>query len=207
MTQVLERETDVSIAPMMLEMDGLRFREAQFFKFCAQNKGWRIERTAGGKIIIMEPVGGTGSSGNAMLTHLFMAWALQDGTGTIFDATAGFKLPNGAIRSPDVSWVRNSRLKKIPKEERDQFLALCPDFVMEFRSPSDRMVNLKDKMREYLENGARLGWLLDSVRKEAVIYRAGEDSEKISNPRELSGEQVLKGFVLDVGRVWEAMDW
>jgi Uma2 family endonuclease len=142
-----------------------------------------------------------------MLTHLFTAWAIEEGTGTIFDATAGFKLPNKAIRFPDVSWVKNSRLKKLPKNERDAFLQSCPDFVLEFRSPSDRMTNLDAKMREYIENGARLGWLLDSIRKEAVIYRPSQAPQKISNPRELAGEQVLKGFVLDVKRVWAAMNW
>jgi Uma2 family endonuclease len=155
----------------------------------------------------MEPVGGTGSSGNSMLNYLLMEWALKDGRGTVFEATAGFKLPNGAIRSPDVSWVKNSRLKKLSRDERDAFLPLCPDFVLEFRSPSDRMANLDAKMREYIANGARLGWLLDSIRKEAVIYRPSQAPEKIQNPRELSGEQVLKGFVLDVKRVWAAMNW
>src|SRR4051812_35348041 len=104
MVEVLEHE--VSSPAMVLEMDPVQWTDAEFFRFCVRNKGWRIERAADGNIIIMEPVGGTGSSGNAMLTHLFMAWALEDGTGTIFDATAGFKLPNGAIRSPDVAWVK-----------------------------------------------------------------------------------------------------
>src|SRR4051794_35379739 len=136
MAAVLEH--DVSVPARVLEMDPVRWGDDEFFRFCIRNKDWRIERAANGNITIMEPVGGTGSSGNSMLNYLFMAWALKDGAGTIFEATAGFKLPNGAIRSPDVSWVKNSRLKKIPAEERDGFLPLCPDFVMEFRSPSDR---------------------------------------------------------------------
>jgi Uma2 family endonuclease len=205
MPEVLEH--DVSAPTMVLEMDPVQWTDKEFFRFCVRNKGWRIERAADGNIIIMEPVGGTGSSGNAMLTHLFVTWALKDGTGTVFDATAGFKLPNGAIRSPDVSWVKNSRLRKIQRDERDEFLPLCPDFALEFRSPSDRMTKLTAKMSEYMANGVRLGWLLDSIRKEAVIYRPNAEPEKLRNPRQLFGEGVLKGFVLEVEQVWAAMNW
>lgn len=131
---------------------------------------------------------------------------MRDWTGKIFDSSAGFKLPNKATRSPDVSWVKNERLKKLREKDWQRFLPLCPDFVAELRSRTDRMEVLKAKMEEYIKCGARLGWLLDSIHHEVYIYRPGEEVEKLIDPDEISGEKVLKGFVLNVREVWAAME-
>lgn len=180
--------------------------DQQFFQFCQLNRDLRIERSAEGDLIIMPPAGGSSSHGNAELTYLFQAWARWEGTGQIFDSSGGFKLPNGATRSPDVSWVCDERLDQLDEEEWEKFLPVCPDFVLELRSPSDPLRMVKQKMEEYMKNGARLGWLLDAQRRQVHIYRPGEPPEVLSDPPRLSGEPVLRGFALDLPQVWAAME-
>jgi Uma2 family endonuclease len=204
MAEVLE---DVGMEPMVLRTEDLRLTDDEFFDFCVRNKGWRIERAANGNIEIMLPAGCAGSSGNAELTFQFKLWARKEGTGRVFDCSAGFKLPNRAVRSPDVAWVRKSRLKAFSRAAKEKFLPLCPDFVLELRSPSDRYAALQRKMEEYIRYGARLGWLLEPNSKEVSIYRPGERPEILVDPEELSGESVLKGFILDVQAVWEQIDF
>ncbi len=190
----------VHTSPVM-EMD-----DEQFFRFCRLNRDLRIERTAEGDLIIMPPAGGSSGRGNAELTYLFQAWARREGTGQIFDSSTGFKLPNGATRSPDVSWVRSERLDLLSDEQWEKFLPLCPDFVLELRSPSDSLRVVIQKMEEYMRDGARLGWLLDAPRKQVHVYRIGEPPELLENPLQLSDEPVLHGFVLDLPQVWAAME-
>lgn len=180
-----------------LEMD-----EKQFFEFCQLNRDLRIERTAEGDLEIMPPTGGGTGSRNAILVHLLMGWTLRDGTGVAFDSSTGFVLPNGATRSPDASWVRRDQLVDLSPEQKERFLPLCPDFVVELRSPTDRLENLREKMREYLENGARLGWLIDPEERKVYVYEAGKEARSLENPGELSGDPVLPGFVLDLRHVW-----
>ncbi len=193
--------------PMVLQTTGaLRMNDEEFFEFCARNREWRIERSAKGDILIMPPVGGSGSSGNARLIYFFEAWAMRDGTGRVFDSSGGFRLRNGATRSPDVSWVRNERLAVLSEREWSRFLPLCPDFVLELRSPSDLMEDLQAKMEEYMAGGAKLGWLLDPQSREVYVYRPQSDPQKLTGAAEISGETVLSGFVLDVRQVWAAME-
>lgn len=193
--------------PMVLQTTGaLRMDDEAFFEFCARNREWRIERSAKGDILIMPPVGGSGSSGNARLIYYFEAWAMREGTGRVFDSSGGFKLRNGATRSPDVSWVRKGRLAGLSEREWSRFLPLCPDFVLELRSPSDLMEDLHAKMEEYIACGARLGWLLDPERREVFVYRPEGNPEKLSDPAKVPGELVLNGFVLDLRQVWAAME-
>jgi Uma2 family endonuclease len=180
--------------------------DEQFFQFCQLNRDLRIERNAEGDLIIMPPAGGSTGRGNAELIYLFEDWSRRDGAGRIFDSSTGFKLPNGATRSPDVSWVRNERLDRVSDEEWKKFLPLCPDFVLELRSPSDTLRGIQEKMEEYMANGASLGWLLDAPALQVHIYRPEEAPERIENPRELSGDPLLRGFVLDVRQVWAAME-
>jgi len=169
-----------------------------FTRLCAANPELRLERTARGVIEAMPPAfGGTGAR-NSRLTSQIGHWAWNDGTGTAFDSSAGFTLPNGAIRSPDTSWIRNERWRALTEEQReDSFSPICPDFVVELRSRSDRMKKLRKKMREYIAQGARLGWLLDPKRGIAEIYRPGRPVERLVKSATLSGEDVLPGFVLD----------
>jgi len=180
--------------------------DESLFRFCQINSELRIERTADGKLIIMPPEGGSSGLGNSKLNQAFENWADADGTGRVFGPSAGFILPNKAMRAPDVSWILKERLARLTKEEMKKFLPLCPDFVLELRSESDSTSVLKAKMEEYIANGARLGWLLDPIKKQAHIYRPTKDPETLTNPEKISGEPVLKGLVLDVPAIWTAME-
>ncbi len=182
-----------------IEMD-----EKQFFEFCQLNRDWRIERTAEGDLEIMPPTGGETSNRNIELAAQVQLWTRQDNTGAAFDSSGGFALPNGAVRSPDAAWVRREQLANLTAEQKRRFLPLCPDFVIELRSPSDSLTTVQAKMREYLENGARLGWLLDPQERKAHVYRPGEAPQVSENPAKLSGEPELPGFVLDLRPIWES---
>jgi len=168
----------------------------EFWEFCMRNRELRIEMTKEGQMIIMLPVGGEGSSRNFLLTGRFSVWVETDGTGVGFDSSGGFKLPNKAKRSPDASWVRRERWEALTDKERKRFVPLCPDFVVELRSASDRLKKLQQKMEEYIENGAQLGWLIDPIEKKVHIYRPGAPVEILDQPKEISGEPLLKGFML-----------
>ncbi|MGB3237381.1 MAG: Uma2 family endonuclease, partial [Geitlerinemataceae cyanobacterium] len=122
--------------------------------------------------------------------------------GVAFDSSGGFILPNGARRSPDASWVSRQRWESLTPEQRRGFVPLCPDFVVELRSATDRLSKLQEKMLEYRENGARLGWLIDPQNKRVEIYRPGQEVEVLEHPMELSGEDILPGFVLNLRRIW-----
>ncbi|MDH3605274.1 MAG: Uma2 family endonuclease [Candidatus Tectomicrobia bacterium] len=176
--------------------------DEQFVKLCALNPEMRLEYTRTGDLVIMPPAGGETSSSNAELIYYFVAWRKQVGSGRIFDSSGGFVLPNGAKRSPDVSWVRRERWESLSPDAQRSFPPLCPDFVLELRSPSDRLVTLQEKMQEYLDNGARLGWLIDPIDRVVYVYRPGETMERLDDPREVSGEPVLMGFVLRLSDIW-----
>ena len=139
----------------------LELTDDQFFELAGINRDLRMERNAQGELIVMPPTGGQTGDRNSEINMHLRLWAKRDGTGTTFDSSSGFILPNGAVRSPDASWVTRSRLDALTDEQRRKFLPLCPDFVVELRSPTDSLSVLQDKMQEYLDNGARLGWLID----------------------------------------------
>ena len=181
----------------------LEMSEEQFFEFCRINRDWRIERTAEGDLEIMPPTGGETSSRNFNLVLQLGAWAERDGSGVGFDSKGGFILPSGAMRSPDACWVRKEHLAGLTTEQKRKFLPLCPDFVIELRSPSDPLPSLVAKMREYLENGARLGWLLDPGERKVHVHQPEEGVQVLKNPQKVSGDPVLPGFVLDLRPIWE----
>lgn len=174
----------------------------EFAKLCALNPEMRLEYTSTGDLIIMTGTGGWTGHTNARLTRLFDTWAEAEGSGFVFDSSTVFILPNGAKRSPDVCWIRRERWETLSTDEQSGFPPLGPDFVLELRSPSDRLLTLQDKMQEYLDNGARLGWLIDPFERVIYIYRPGEAVERLDDPREVSGEPVLAGFVLQLGNIW-----
>jgi Uma2 family endonuclease len=176
--------------------------DRDFFEFCRLNQDLRFERTDEGDLIIMPPTGGETGRRNFILTGLFNAWADKDGTGVGFDSSTGFALPNGAKRSPDLAWVKRSRWEALTEREREEFPPLCPDFVVELRSSSDRLDALQSKMREYLDNGARLGWLIDPEEKKVYVYRPDEKVACLENPEAVSGDPILPGFILDLQRLW-----
>ena len=176
--------------------------DEQFFDLCQKNRDFKFERTASGVLVIMSPTGGETSNRNIELSYQLQAWSRQNNLGKAFDSSGGFKLPNGADRSPDASWVQRDRWDGLTSEQREKFIPLCPDFVVELRSASDRLKNLQDKMQEYRENGAKLGWLIDPKNKKVEIYRPDREVEILENPQTLSGENVLPGFVLDLTAIW-----
>lgn len=176
--------------------------DEQFFQLCQNNPELRIERTATGELVIMPPTGsGTGKRNFNLNTQLGI-WAEQDGSGVGFDSSTGFKLPNGANRSPDAAWILNDRWNALALEQQERFAPIAPDFVIELRSRTDSLETLEAKMQEYLENGVRLGWLLAPQTPQAKIYRQGQPVEISQAPIALSGEDVLPGFVLDWSRVF-----
>jgi Uma2 family endonuclease len=186
--------------PPTLELQ-INLTDEQFFQLCQNNRDLRFERTADGELIIMPPTGGDTSDRNADLTYQLRGWNRENKLGKSFDSSGGFKLPNGADRSPDASWIKIERWEALTPEEREKFLPLCPDFVVELRSPSDSLEKLQAKMQEYIDNGARLGWLIDPQRKVVEIYRPNQKVEIRSSPTTLSGEDVLPGFVLDLSPI------
>ena len=151
----------------------------------------------------MPPTGGEISNPNAELTMQVGIWIRRDGTGVAFDSNGGFILPNGAMRSPDTSWASREQLTNLTAKQKQKFLPLCPDFVVELRSPSDPLRSLEAKMREYLENGARLGWLIDPGEKRVHVYQPEEEVLILENPQKISGDPVLQGFILDLKPIWE----
>jgi Uma2 family endonuclease len=181
----------------------LHVTPAQFASLAAANRELRLERTATGELIVTPPTGSETGNRNLQLGYFLVRWIEEEGGhGLAFDSSSGFELPNGANRSPDVSWVCQERWDALTPEQRQGFAPLCPDFVVELRSASDRLKDLRAKMQEYLENGARLGWLIDPKHKRVEIYRPGQAVEMLENPIALSGEQVLPGFTLTLKRVW-----
>jgi Uma2 family endonuclease len=185
------------------EPSKLRMNDEEFFEFCQLNPELRIERTSGGDIIVMAPTGGKTGRRNARLIAAFGIWAEKDGSGQFFDSSTEFILPNGAGRAPDLSWIRNERWLALTEKQQEQFPPLCPNFVVELRSPTDQLETLKTKMEEYVANGAELGWLIDSLERKVHIFRPDMAPEVLEGPREVSGEPLLKGFVLDVQVLWD----
>ncbi len=174
----------------------------EFWEFCVKNPKLRAELTKEGDVIIMPPTGFETSDRNLEILLQLGNWAKKDKTGIATESNAGFVLPNGATRSPDAAWTLKARLEKFTKEERQKFLPLCPDFVVELRSASDTLKDLKEKLEEFIENGARLGWLIDPQNKTVYVYRPDSETETLKNPETLSGEDVLENFILDLKEIW-----
>lgn len=180
----------------------LQLVNEQFFEFCQANKALRIERTAQGDCEIMAPTGGETSWRNSSLIAQLYNWAEQEGSGVVFDSSGGFILPNGAIRSPDVSWVKKTRLLSLTPEQKQRFLPLCPDVVIELQSPSDHAKNLQDKMWEYIENGANLGWLIAPEARQVFVFQPQKAMVSLERPEFLSADELLIGFRLAMQKIW-----
>ncbi len=176
--------------------------DEEFSKLCALNRDMRLEYTRTGDLIIMPPTSSETGERNAELTVDFGIWNRRTRAGRLFDSSAGFTLPNGAKRSPDVSWISHERWDALSDDDKRGLAKICPDFVLELRSSSDNLRVLRDKMQEYLDNGARLGWLIDPIERVVYVYRSGEVVERLETPGEVSGELVLPGFVLRLSAVW-----
>jgi Uma2 family endonuclease len=181
----------------------IELTDDQLYELCQINQELWIERTAEGDLVIMPPEGGETNNRTITLVTSLTQWAGQDGTGVTFGSSGGFMLPNGAMRAPDAAWVLRSRLASLTSEQKQKFLPLCPDFVAEIRSPSDRLSTVQAKMQEYLDNGARLGWLFDPSNRVVYVYQPNQPVERLENPATISGDPVLPGFVLDLQLIWE----
>lgn len=177
--------------------------DEQFFEFCQVNRDLHIERNKYGEILIMPPTGSeTGNRENNILGQLWV-WSEQDGTGITFSSSTGFKLSTGAERSPDASWIKLERWNALSLEQQQKFAPICPDFVVELRSPSDNLQPLQEKMQEYMrEPGIQLGWLIDRKHHKVYIYRPDQPEECLDQPTTISGDPVLPGFILDMSKVW-----
>lgn len=174
-----------------------------FWELCQANRDLRLELTATGDVIIMPPTHSWTGKQNSGLNGQLWAWNDQTGLGIVFDSSTGFTLPNGAVRSPDASWVSSERWEALTEiQQKEEFSPLSPDFVIELRSSSDSLKKLREKMQEYLDNGVGLGWLIDTTKKQVEIYRLGQDIEILESPTTLLGEDILPGFVLDLNKIW-----
>jgi Uma2 family endonuclease len=194
----------VEIHPVVLRLKPvIHLTDDQLFELCQLNRDWRIEYTAQGELIVMPPTGGETGNQNAELTFQVQSWARSDQTGVAFDSSSGFMLPNGATRSPDAAWVRRSRLAELTRDQKQKFLPLCPDFVIELRSPTDNLQALQTKMQEYLDNGAQLGWLIDPLTRRFYIYLPQSPPQIIEAPSTVSAQPLLPNFMLNLQTIWD----
>lgn len=174
----------------------------QFYEFCRLNDELRIERDGEGEVSIMPPAGWKTAAINAEITFQLQRWARGNRTGQAVDSSAGYVLSNGAIRSPDASWVSHERLAPLTIEQQSGFRPVCPDFVIELRSPTDLIAALKNKMAQYVACGASLGWLIDPANRRVLVYRPGSDTEELDSPTSVSGDPFLQSFRLTLGEIW-----
>jgi Uma2 family endonuclease len=176
--------------------------DEELMRFCAENDALRVERDVNGELIVMSPSGsGTGQK-NSDLIYQLTAWARETNSGATFDSNAGFTLPDGSMRSPDAAWIAWPRWNALTKQEQDGFAPICPEFVIELRSPSDSLTELQAKMRLWIANGAEVAWLVDPSRKTVEVYRPGREAEVLEGGSAVEGDGPVAGFVLELGRVW-----
>ncbi len=185
-------------SPLQLSID---LTDEQFWQLCQRNRDYCFERNAEGDLIVMSPTGSDTGRRNLDIIVQLGNWNKQNKLGVAFDSSTGFKLPNGAERSPDASWVRKETWESLTDAEKERFAPICPDFVVELRSKSDALKPLQEKMQEYINNGAKLGWLIDRQNQQVEIYRQDRAVETIKSPQTLLGEDILPGFVLDLTEI------
>jgi Uma2 family endonuclease len=180
----------------------IHMTDEQFYQLCQANSDVKFERNAAGELIIIAPTGGEIGGYNAEIITDFVIWNRQTKLGKVFDSSTCFNLPKGGDRSPDVSWVAIERWNQLSPEQQRKFPPIAPDFVLELLSPSDSLEKTQAKMQEYLDNGVRLGWLIDRDNRSVKIYRINQSVEELTNPEHLSGEDILPGFLLNINLVW-----
>lgn len=185
-----------------LNLRSIELTDRQFYRLCQDNPELRLELTAQKELVMMSPTGTRTGWRNSKLTQRLANWADEDGTGLTFDSSTGFTLPNGAKRSPDAAWVRYERWEALSEDEQEGFAPFCPDFVAELRSTHDYLETLQEKMEEYLANGAKLGWLLDAKNRRVYVYRPAQMVECLDDPKTISGDPTLPGFVFDLAGIW-----
>ena len=189
-----------SAIPLAIQLPGMTHQG--FVKFCLANRELRIERTANGDIIVTPPAFSDTSHSNGRLIQQLFNWADQDGTGIVFESSGDFTLPNGATRSPDAAWILLERLHTLTPEQQASFAPICPDFAIELRSASDTLKSLQTKMQEYLDNGLRLGFLIDRKTKTVYVYRPNKAVTILENPTIVDGNPELPGLTLTLKQIW-----
>jgi len=199
-TPTISESTDY--VPTVFDFSPLSLTDEQFESLCRNHPDLSFEMSAEGELIIVPPTLPYTGQKNADLIFEVGIWAKKDKTGIVFDSSTLFTFPNGAKRSPDVSWVVREKWDNLSETERRRFSKLVPDFVIELRSFSDSLKTLQKKMAEYIGNGVRLGWLIDPLEQKVHVYRAVVEVEILDNPENVSGEDVLKGFELKVREIW-----
>ena len=174
----------------------------QFEQLCAEYTELRLELTSTGELIVMPPTGSQTGVRNANLTTQLGVWTTKDGRGVCFDSSSMFALPNDARRSPDASWVKREKWNSLTDKQKEGFAPICPDFVVELRSPSDRLSRVRAKVVEYMENGALLGWLIDPFERRVYVYQPEQELVVLENPETVSGDPLLPGFTLNMTELW-----
>jgi Uma2 family endonuclease len=183
---------------LTLNLDTVHLTDEQFYQLCTRNRELQFELTSSGELLVMAPVGGESGNQEASLITDVEIWNRRTRLGFVFSSSTVFKLPSGANRSPDVAWVQKERWEALTPEQRRKFPPIAPDFVIELRSATDDLETLQAKMQEYLDNGVRLGWLINPQVQQVEIYRSQQPVEVQNLPTALSGETVLPGFVLQL---------
>lgn len=183
---------------VVLNLNSVNLTEEQFYNLCQDNENLRLKPTAQGELLIMPPIAGKSGKRETELITDVNIWNRQTQLGEVFSSSTGFRLPKVGERSPDVAWVSRDRWESLSLQEQEKFPPLCPDFVIELRSRSDSLSSLQDKMLEYLDNGLRLGWLIDPQEQRVEIYRPSQPVEILALPVRLSGEEVLPDFTLEL---------
>jgi Uma2 family endonuclease len=201
--QVVTDPIDISHDWLIHVSTRRRVTRAEYRAFCEANRDLRIERSAEGELIVRAPAYSRTGNQNAEVTSQLYVWAKQNGTGIAFDSSAGFDLPDGSNRSPDASWILKSRIESLRPEQREEYWEICPDFVVELRSSSDRLRDLQGKMQEYLACGAQLGWLIDPLERKVWVYRPGKQVETFEEPMTLTAGPPMPDFVLDLAPIWD----
>ena len=187
--------------PISLKINTKSWTSDEYFDFCRKHEDLQIETNKDGDLLIMPPTGAETGNKNAEIIIEIGIWARKNKQGKVFDSNTEFELPSGAKKSPDASWILKERYYALTLEQRQKIPPICPDFVVELRSKSDRLKPIPDKMAEYIENGVRLGWLIDPYKKQVHIYRKNGEIEILDEPKTVSGEDVLAGFELDLAEI------
>ncbi len=195
-------QADEYIPPELIELTHHSVTPEQFEELCSKYSDLRLELTSTGELIVMPGTGSQTGVRNADLTFQLTLWTKKDGRGVCFDSSTIFALPNTARRSPDASWVRRERWDNLTQRQREGFAPICPDFVVELRSPSDRLSKVRAKMVEYIHNGAWLGWLIDPFEFRVYVYRPDHELVILESPETVSGDPLLPGFTLNLIDLW-----
>jgi Uma2 family endonuclease len=194
------------LVPVTLsDYSGEKFSDAAYLAFCRANPNLRVERTAEGEILIVPPAGFESSNRNTKVTAQLDRWAEKDGRGIVSDSSGQFMLADGSALSPDAAWVSNAALRSLSRQKRREFLPLCPEFVIEVMSPSDRLKQAKAKMEQWIANGAQLAWLIDGDARTVYVYRKGHAAKTHRGIAKLAGEGPVEGFVLQLAAIWKGL--